>query len=77
MAANRKETMLQALKSVWSRGGVAGFYQGLIPWVSVFTIGLAEEMSHISCRPGSKPQQKVVCYCLLLQKSSRELRDLG
>ncbi|KAG8754515.1 Mitochondrial DNA replication protein yhm2 [Ceratobasidium sp. 428] len=24
--------MLQALRSVWSRGGVAGFYQGLIPW---------------------------------------------
>jgi len=32
MAANRSETMLQALRSVWSRGGVAGFYQGLIPW---------------------------------------------
>lgn len=33
MAANRNETMLQALRTVWSRGGVAGFYQGLIPWV--------------------------------------------
>ncbi|CAE6523920.1 unnamed protein product [Rhizoctonia solani] len=32
MAANRSQTMLQALRSVWSRGGVAGFYQGLIPW---------------------------------------------
>ncbi|EJD55546.1 mitochondrial carrier [Auricularia subglabra TFB-10046 SS5] len=32
MAANRKETMLQSLRTVWSRGGVAGFYQGLIPW---------------------------------------------
>ncbi|KAH7345281.1 mitochondrial carrier [Rhizoctonia solani] len=32
MAANRSQTMLQALKSVWSRGGVTGFYQGLIPW---------------------------------------------
>lgn len=32
MAANRSQTMLQALKTVWSRGGVAGFYQGLIPW---------------------------------------------
>lgn len=29
MAANRNETMLQALRTVWSRGGVAGFYQGL------------------------------------------------
>jgi hypothetical protein len=34
--------MLQATKTVWSRGGVAGFYQGLIPWVraSVFILGL-------------------------------------
>jgi len=24
--------MFQALKTVWSRGGVAGLYQGLIPW---------------------------------------------
>ncbi|CAE6410856.1 Mitochondrial DNA replication protein YHM2 [Rhizoctonia solani AG-1 IB] len=32
MAANRSQTMLQALRSVWSRGGVTGFYQGLIPW---------------------------------------------
>src|SRR6202044_1948390 len=33
MAANRAQTMLQATKTVWSRGGIAGFYQGLIPWV--------------------------------------------
>ncbi|EGO05171.1 hypothetical protein SERLA73DRAFT_174135 [Serpula lacrymans var. lacrymans S7.3] len=32
MAANRSQTMLQATKSVWARGGVSGFYQGLIPW---------------------------------------------
>lgn len=32
MAANRNFTILQATKHVWSRGGVAGFYQGLIPW---------------------------------------------
>lgn len=32
MAANRQQTMGQALRTVWSRGGVAGFYQGLIPW---------------------------------------------
>jgi hypothetical protein len=33
MAANRSQTMAQALSSVWNRGGVVGFYQGLIPWV--------------------------------------------
>ncbi|KAI6108470.1 mitochondrial carrier [Pisolithus croceorrhizus] len=32
MAANRNQTMLEATKSVWARGGVVGFYQGLIPW---------------------------------------------
>jgi hypothetical protein len=41
MAAVRSQTMLEATKTVWSRGGVAGFYQGLIPWVraSVFLLG--------------------------------------
>lgn len=33
MAANRKQSMAQAFRTVWSRGGVFGFYQGLIPWV--------------------------------------------
>jgi len=34
MAANRSQSMLQACKYVWARGGVSGFYQGLIPWVT-------------------------------------------
>lgn len=34
MAANRSQSMFQAIQTVWSRGGVTGFYQGLIPWVS-------------------------------------------
>jgi hypothetical protein len=32
MAANRNQTMWQACKTVWSRGGFVGYYQGLIPW---------------------------------------------
>ncbi|AET37711.1 Yhm2p Ecym_1486 [Eremothecium cymbalariae DBVPG len=32
MAANRNLSFLQSIKHVWSRGGVFGFYQGLIPW---------------------------------------------
>jgi len=32
MAANRSESMVQAFRTIWSRGGPLGFYQGLIPW---------------------------------------------
>jgi len=32
MAANRSQTMPQAFRTVLSRGGLGGFYQGLIPW---------------------------------------------
>ncbi|CAK9440241.1 uncharacterized protein LODBEIA_P43410 [Lodderomyces beijingensis] len=32
MAANRSLTMAQAARLIWSRGGILGFYQGLIPW---------------------------------------------
>lgn len=35
MAANRGFTMAQAMKHIWSRGGINGFYQGLIPWAWV------------------------------------------
>ncbi|KAK7207839.1 mitochondrial DNA replication protein [Myxozyma melibiosi] len=31
-AANRNDTILQGIRKTWSRGGIAGFYQGLIPW---------------------------------------------
>jgi len=32
MAAVRSQSMVQAVQTIWSRGGVFGFYQGLIPW---------------------------------------------
>jgi hypothetical protein len=31
MAANRGDGMFTAMKKTWMRGGVLGFYQGLIP----------------------------------------------
>ncbi|KAI5298404.1 hypothetical protein KEM56_004087 [Ascosphaera pollenicola] len=32
MAANRSDSFAMALRRVWSRGGILGYYQGLIPW---------------------------------------------
>ncbi|KAH6575162.1 hypothetical protein BASA50_001489 [Batrachochytrium salamandrivorans] len=32
MAANRGDGLVQAVKKTFQRGGIAGFYQGLIPW---------------------------------------------
>jgi len=32
MAANRTDGMVGAIARIWGRGGVFGFYQGLIPW---------------------------------------------
>lgn len=32
LSANRSLGFAQALSHIWSRGGVLGFYQGLIPW---------------------------------------------
>lgn len=32
MAANRSDGLITATRKTWARGGIAGFYQGLIPW---------------------------------------------
>ncbi|RKO96431.1 mitochondrial carrier [Caulochytrium protostelioides] len=32
MAANRGQSMAQAMRVIWSRGGALGFFQGLVPW---------------------------------------------
>ena len=32
LAANRKDSIVQALQKTYQRGGISGFYQGLIPW---------------------------------------------
>lgn len=62
MAANRAQTMLQATKTVWSRGGVIGFYQGLIPWAWIeastkgaVLIFAASEIEERSVKTGLSP----------------------
>ncbi|KAI9470588.1 MAG: mitochondrial carrier domain-containing protein [Benjaminiella poitrasii] len=62
MAANRGQSMWQGLKSIYARGGVLGFYQGLIPWawieastkgaVLLFT---ASELEYRSTVAGASP----------------------
>lgn len=62
MAANRGQPMIQALKSIYGRGGIFGFYQGLIPWawieastkgaVLLFT---AAELEYRSTAAGASP----------------------
>ncbi|OQD69401.1 hypothetical protein PENPOL_c002G01941 [Penicillium polonicum] len=32
LAANRKDTLREAVQKTWSRGRIGAFYQGLIPW---------------------------------------------
>ncbi|KAL3478838.1 mitochondrial carrier domain-containing protein [Aspergillus californicus] len=32
MAAHRNDSLPAAMRRVWARGGILGFYQGLIPW---------------------------------------------
>ncbi|KAH8691122.1 putative mitochondrial DNA replication protein [Talaromyces proteolyticus] len=32
MAANRSDTFAGAMRRIWGRGGIFGYYQGLIPW---------------------------------------------
>jgi hypothetical protein len=34
VAANRSDNLRDAVRKTWARGGVFGFYQGLIPWVN-------------------------------------------
>ncbi|KAI0051660.1 mitochondrial carrier [Auriscalpium vulgare] len=62
MAANRSQSMLKALQSVWARGGVTGFYQGLIPWawIEASTKGAvllfaASEIEEASSKVGISP----------------------
>ncbi|CAG8626104.1 15560_t:CDS:2 [Acaulospora morrowiae] len=62
LAANRKDTIIEAFKKTYKRGGIFGFYQGLIPWawieastkgaVLIFT---ASEIEYRSRVAGASP----------------------
>jgi hypothetical protein len=40
MAADRSNGALGAIRNIYSRGGIFGFYQGLIPWSKCTNLGL-------------------------------------
>lgn len=62
LAANRGQSLKTALSTIYSRGGVLGFYQGLIPWawieastkgaVLLFT---ASEFEYLARSAGASP----------------------
>ncbi|GAA5824935.1 hypothetical protein JCM5353_002939 [Sporobolomyces roseus] len=55
MASNRNDNLREAIKKTYARGGLRGFYQGLIPWawiessstggILLFTSSLVEEFA--------------------------------
>ncbi|OLL24852.1 Citrate/oxoglutarate carrier protein [Neolecta irregularis DAH-3] len=60
MAANRGDGLINSFRNIWARGGILGFYQGLLPWawieastkgaVLLFT---ASELEHTAKVAGS------------------------
>lgn len=78
MASNRQQTMGQALRTVWSRGGVLGFYQGLIPWVSclIFCSVLSLIIFMYRSRLGSRLLQKALYYFLQPPKLKKWRKSL-
>ncbi|KAK3811282.1 MAG: mitochondrial carrier domain-containing protein [Benniella sp.] len=62
LAANRQDNMVTAFKKIYQRGGITGFYQGLIPWAWVeastkgaVLIFAASEIEYLALTSGVSP----------------------
>ncbi|KAF8983242.1 Mitochondrial DNA replication protein yhm2 [Entomortierella lignicola] len=62
LAANRQDNMVTAFKKIYQRGGISGFYQGLIPWawIEASTKGAvlifsASEIEYVALNSGISP----------------------
>ncbi|KAF9421508.1 hypothetical protein BGZ76_003965 [Entomortierella beljakovae] len=62
LAANRQDSMATAVKKVYQRGGLSGFYQGLIPWAWIeastkgaVLIFAASEIEYVARGSGVSP----------------------
>ncbi|KAG9065446.1 hypothetical protein KI688_002773 [Linnemannia hyalina] len=62
LAANRQDNMATAFKRIYQRGGIAGFYQGMIPWAWIeastkgaVLIFAAGEIEYVALGSGISP----------------------
>ncbi|KAF9183646.1 hypothetical protein BGZ51_000948 [Haplosporangium sp. Z 767] len=62
LAANRQDNMITAFKKIYQRGGISGFYQGLIPWAWIeastkgaVLIFAASEIEYVALGSGVSP----------------------
>ncbi|KAG0237050.1 hypothetical protein BGW42_001943 [Actinomortierella wolfii] len=62
LAANRQDSMPTAMKKIYQRGGISGFYQGLIPWAWIeastkgaVLIFAASEIEYLALNSGVSP----------------------
>ncbi|KAG0254787.1 hypothetical protein BG011_005520 [Mortierella polycephala] len=62
LAANRQDNMVTAFKKIYQRGGISGFYQGLIPWAWIeastkgaVLIFAASEIEYVALGSGVSP----------------------
>ncbi|KAF9331700.1 hypothetical protein BG006_005451 [Podila minutissima] len=62
LAANRQDNMVTAFKKIYQRGGISGFYQGLIPWAWIeastkgaVLIFAAGEIEYVALNSGVSP----------------------
>ncbi|KAG0302963.1 hypothetical protein BGZ98_007097 [Dissophora globulifera] len=62
LAANRQDSMVTAFKKIYQRGGISGFYQGLIPWAWIeastkgaVLIFAASEIEYVALGSGISP----------------------
>lgn len=62
MAANRSQRLPEAARTVWSRGGVFGFYQGLIPWVRSLSFSHHQAGHWLAGGRSSRPPPQTAPY---------------
>ena len=66
MAANRQDSLRTAIRKTTERGGLKGFYQGLIPWVSSYlssTLWARQAPDPGRPRGGTQAASRIPTFC--------------